>query len=188
MAKIPVEKKQQPAWIWWLLGLLLLGGITWALVEALDDDGEGDVADLEAVEPLPPTTTPESEGVGIGAILANPGEYVGEPFPTMEVTVSSVPTDRGFWISENGDSLFAVIIDVPEEEPKDINPEQTLQIDGGTLHDSSFLPELPGRSLDADTQDIIEQQSIFVVVDERNIVIREEGVAQPGTDPAQTVQ
>lgn len=188
MAKIPVEKKQQPSWIWWLLGLLLLGGIIWVLVEAFDDEEELDVGGVEEVEPIPPPPTNEFEEVDLGAILANPSEYVGEPFPTTEVTVASVPTDRGFWISANGDSLFALIIDVPEEQPKDINPGQTLLIEGGTLHDSSYLQELTGRPLDAATEETAEQQSIFVVVDERNITIREAGVAQPGTDTAQTVQ
>lgn len=188
MAKIPVEKKQQSAWIWWLLGLLLLGGIIWILVEAFDDEEDLDVAGVEEVEPIPTPQTQEYEGVDLGAILANPGEYVGEPFPTMEVTVSSVPTDRGFWISENGDSLFAIIIDGPEERPKDINPEQTLQMEGGTLHDSSYLPEVPGRPLDASTEDIAKEQSIFLVVDERNIAIRETGVPQPGSDPPQPVR
>lgn len=188
MAKIPVEKKQKPTWIWWLLGLLVLGGLVWLLADAFDGEDETDVADVGEVEPIQSTPTPESEAVDLGAILANPAEYVGAPFPTTEVTVSSVPTDRGFWISGNGDRLFAIIIDVPEEQPKDINPDQTLRIEGGTLHDSSFLAEMPGRPLDASTTHIAEEQSIFLVVDEKNIVIREAGVAQPGTDPAQSGQ
>ena len=188
MAKIPVEKKQQPSWIWWLLGLLVLGGITWALVETFDDEEEADVAAMEEVEPIPPPPPTDSEDVDIGAILASPGQYVGEPFPSTEITVASVPTDRGFWISENGDSLFALIIDVPEEQPMDINPNQTLQIEGGTLRDSSFLPELSGRPLDAATEKIAREQSIFVVLDERNITIEEEGATQQGADPAQSVQ
>lgn len=188
MAKIPVEKKQRPSWIWWLLGLLLLGGLTWILAEAFDDEEELDVADVEEVEPLPPPPTAEPEEVDIGSILENPGEHMGEPFPSTEVSVSSVPTDRGFWISADGDSLFALIIDVPEEQPKDINPGQTLQIEGGTLHDSSYLPDLTGVPLDATTEGIAEEQPIFLVVDERNIAIREAGMPQPGTEPADTVQ
>lgn len=172
MAKIPVEKKQQASWIWWLLGLLLLAGITWALFEVLDGEEDLDVAESEEVEPIPPSSTSEFEDVDIGTILANPREYIGEPFPSMEVTVSSVPTDRGFWISAHGDSLFALIIDVPEDQFKDINRGQTLLIEGGTLHDRSYLPELRGRQLDAATVDIVEQQSIFVAVDESKIVIR----------------
>lgn len=188
MAKIPVEKKQQAPWIWWLLGLLLLGGIAWLLVEVFDDDDDLDVADVEGVEPIPTPATQDREEVDLGAILANPGEYVGEPFPATEVTVGSVPTDRGFWIAEGSDSLFAIIIDVPEEQPKDINPGQTLQIEGGTLHDSSYLSEISGRPLDADTESIAEEQGVFVVVNERNIVIRKAGSPQPGTDTAETVQ
>lgn len=188
MAKIPVEKEQQSAWIWWLLGLLLLGGIIWFLVEAFDDEEDPDFVDVEEVEPTPTPQTQEYEGVDLGTILANPGEYVGEPFPTMEVMVSSVPTDRGFWISDNGDRLFVIIIDEPVDRQKDINPEQTLNIEGGTLHDSSYLSEVQGSTLGASTEAIAEEQSIFLVVDERHITIREAGVPQPDTDPAQNGQ
>ncbi len=188
MAKIPVEKKQQSSWIWWVLGLLAVAGLIWILVEAFDDEEDVDVGDVEEVEPVPTPATPGPEEVDIQAILANPDEYIGEPFPSTEVSVSSVPTDRGFWITGGGDSLFAIIIDTPEEQPKDINPGQTLHVEGGTLHDSSYLPDLPGVPLDAATEGIAEDQPLFLVVDERNIEIHEAGMPQPGTDPADTLQ
>lgn len=184
MAKIPVEKKRQSTWIWWLLGLVLIGGIIWILVDTPDDDDELVLTGVEEVETLPTQERQDYEGVDLGVILANPGEYVGESFPTMEVRVSSVPTDRGFWISDGDDSLFAIINDGPEERPKDVNPEQTLRLEGGTLHDSSYLPDVQGAPLDASTVDIINDQSIFLVVDESNIAILEEGVPQAGTASA----
>lgn len=194
MAKIPVEKKSGGGGWWkWLLGLLLLALIIWILVELFDTDEEADVAvgeaDVEAVEPI---ETPEpmdgDEVMDIGAILSNPDEQIGETFPDMEVTVASVPTDRGFWITQGNDSLMAIIIDVPAEQPKDVNPGATLMVEDGTLRAPSYLPEMPGNPLDQTTENLARQQEVLLVVDERYIEVLEQGNPQPGTDPARAVQ
>ena len=180
MADIPVEKKSGGGGWWkWLLGLLLLALIIWAIAAAIDTD-ESNVTE---VEPVTPTTTPEpiaqAPTVTIGDILGNPTEYVGDDFadvyPRAEVQVGSVPTDRGFWVVDQGDSLFAVIIDVPEEQPNDIDAGQTLRIQEAILRDRTFLPQIPGVPLDADTERIAEQQPIFLTVDETNISILQGG-------------
>ena len=114
--------------------------------------------------------------VTIGDILGNPDRYVGETFPQAEVNVTEVPTDRGFWIEDEGRRLFAIIIDQPQEEPKDINPGQTLRIEEGVLRDRTFLPAIPGVPLDQDTENIAEQQPIFLTVDEQYINILEAGM------------
>ena len=197
MAKIPVEKETGGGGWWkWLLGLLLLGLLIWLIWAWVDDDdlevAEDTEADIETVEP-PPTPETAAEGaaaMSLAAILNNPDQYVGEPFPATEVTVAQNReiTDRGFWIQNQGQHLFAIIIDVPEEQPKDINPGATLRISQDTLRAPSYLPEMPGRPLDQQTQNIAEQQEIFLVVDERYITVLEQGNPQPGTDPAQNVQ
>ena len=183
MARIPVEKQTGTGWWKWLLALLLLAVLVWLLVELFDTD-EPEIVEEEAVGVVeePAATTPEpmagATGVTFGEILANSNEYIGDPFPRTEVSVAEVPTDRGFWIEEDGQRLFAVIIDVPQEEPKDINPGQTLSIEDGTLRAPSYLGQLAGRPLDQDTQNIAEQQEIFLVVDERYIDILEGGTPQ----------
>ena len=98
-----------------------------------------------------------------------------------------VPTDRGFWVEENGQRMFAIIIDNPAEQPKDINPGQTITITEAVLRDRSFVPQIPGAPLDQDTQNILNTQAeYFLTVDEENIIITEAGNPQPGTTPAQT--
>lgn len=189
MADIDLERKTGPK-VWpWIAALVVLALVIWGVTEAVDTNG--DVAEVEPVEEVGPVSPagpePAAGAMVLGDILANPGAYVGETFPGTEVQVAEVPTDRGFWIEQDGQRLFALIIDVPEEEPKDINPGQTLRIEGGTLRDATHLGELEGRPLDADTRRIAEQQEIFLVVDERRIEILEGGEPQPGTDPAQSV-
>jgi hypothetical protein len=100
-----------------------------------------------------------------------PSRFIGRTLPDGEVDVASVPTDRGFWIERNGERLFALIIDVPQEEPKDINPGARLSLSDGTLRGPQDLSELRGRPLDADTEQIALAQEAFLVIDERYIEI-----------------
>ncbi len=191
MADIDLERKRGGmGWLWWALGLLALILIVWWVWP----DGEPEVAEvetIETVEPVAPAPVQEPvtdiEGISVGDILANPSQFVGDSFPATEVTAVEVPTDRGFWIEDQGERLFAIIIDQPREQPKDINPGATLRIEGGMLRDASFLPELPGVPLDQDTERMAEDQDIFLVVDEANITVLEGGRPQPGTDSAQGV-
>lgn len=202
MAEIPIERKRgTPVWLW-LLALLLVAGLIWWFVAAAGDEEEQYATPVVGVEPVdepvfdtepvePVTTAGEMngmEGVTLTQIVDNPDEYVNETFPETEVSVGEVATDRGFWIEDQGERLFALLQDQPQEQPVDINPGQRLRIENGTLRDPSYLPELEGDPLDQDTQRIAQAQDIFLVVDERFVDILAGGVPQPGTDPAATIQ
>ena len=52
---------------------------------------------------------------------------------------------------------------------------QRLQISQGMIRDQSFLGEMPGRALDRDTQQIIQEQDAYLMVDEENIEILSRG-------------
>ncbi|MDP8913673.1 MAG: hypothetical protein M3N39_08885 [Pseudomonadota bacterium] len=112
-----------------------------------------------------------STAVSIPTILQNPSAFVGRNDFAGEVEVPEVPTDRGFWVQQNGARMFALIIDVPREVPLDINSGQRLRVSKGMLRDSSSIGSIPGEPLDADTKKILADQSIFLVVDEDNIEI-----------------
>lgn len=188
MADIDVQRKGGMGWLWWVLGLLLLALIVWWIAAAGDDDD----AEVAVVDPAPvvtPTTTPEvvagATGITLADIMGNPAAYVGQSFSDDEVRVAEVPTDRGFWIEDEGQRIFAILNDNPQEEPLDINPGQTLRVQQAMLRAPATLNEVPGQ-LDADTRRIAEGQPIFLVVEETNINILTQGTPQPGTDPAQT--
>lgn len=186
MADIDVERKRGGGmgWLWGLAAVLVLALIVWWIWPDEDDDDFA-ATEVEQVE-QGPATTPEP-GVTIGDILSNPDDHIGQTFPGAEVQVAEVPTDRGFWIEDDGERLFAIIIDEPREQPLDINPGQTLRIDEGMLRDRTYLPGIPGEPLDEDTEEIAEQQDVFLVVNERHINVLGEGEPQPGTDPAEAV-
>lgn len=195
MAQIPVEKKRgTPVWIW-LLALLLLLLLLWWLFDWLGDDEDvTPVADApvvtEEIEPITPVGTPEmvDDEVTLGDITTAPDRWIGRSFPQMQVVVAEVPTDRGFWIEGEGERLLVLVEDQPQEQRVDINPGQTVRIDGGTLRSPDYLPQLGGDPIESDTESLVREQEIFLVTDERNITILEAGQPQPGTDPAQDIQ
>ncbi len=119
--------------------------------------------------------TPDTSGaLTLAQITADPQQYFGRDF-SGEVDVGSNLTDRGFWVEQNGNRMFALIIDQPREVPKDINAGQTLRISGGTVHDASSLDDIPGDSLNQNTRKIIADQDAILVVDEANIEILNKG-------------
>ena len=174
MAEIPVERKRNLTWLWVILALLLIAALIWwatAGDEEVVTEPVGTEAGLEpTAEPVP-----AAGELTIANILASPEAYVGRDDFSGEVNVPEVPTDRGFWVEDQGQRLFALIIDEPREVPKDINAGQRLRISQGMIRDQSFLPDMPGRPLEANTLRIIQEQDVYLVVDEDNIEILSRG-------------
>ena len=186
MAEIPVEKKSGiPGWVWLLLGLLLLALLLWWL---LSDDDEVEVADTaivaedtaviddpfaeEFTEAELPTEIASAAGVSIADILGDPETYIGSAdFSSPGVDVVEVPTDRGFYIEEDGQRLFALINDGPMEVPMDINPGQRLRISEAMLRGTDTIGQLPGDPIDDDTRAILEGVEVFLTVDEDDMEI-----------------
>lgn len=185
MAEIPVEKKSSKL-PWLLLALLVLGGlIIWLFASADDDDVmitdtaiKGDV--IEEIDPIGEPVLTESElpeqlassiAYTLADVLGDPPTYIGRNDFDSEVETPSVPTDRGFWVENDGARIFAVLIDGPREDPVDINPGQDLRIQEGMLRDASTITDIPGKPLDADTLAILEQQDVFLVVHEDDVTI-----------------
>ena len=179
MVEIPIQHKSSLKWLWLLLAVILLGLLLWW---ALDDD---DARTVEGVAPAtaveagvePGSETALATGAGAGAasipaILRDPATFVGRNDFAGEVDVPEVPTDRGFWVQQDGARMFALIIDGPREKPVDVNPGQRLRLSEGMLRDATSVGTIPGKPLDEDTKKILADQRIFLVVHEDNIEIR----------------
>ena len=176
MAEIPVEKKSNLTWLWVLLALILIALLIWWAtdsdeVEPIPQTEEIVGVDTPGADPItPPEPVGMEAGITVGGILGNPTEYVGDDNINLTgVTVPEVPTDRGFWVEDQGQRIFAVLIDGPSERPKDIDPNQRIVIREAMARDATFIDQIPGQPLDQDTRNIIQKQDVYLVVDESNI-------------------
>lgn len=181
MADIDVERKSGASWIWWILGLILLALLIWAIAEMLDDDAEVvDPVATEVVEPAPVMTpAPVAGATGatgaptIAEVMANPASYYGQPLTLESARVAEVVSDRGFWLEgEGGQRLFVVKNESPQAGTADVqgqadvrparnvNANETLRING-TLHDASNLDALQ-PPLDNQTRQALQGQQIFL--------------------------
>lgn len=178
MADIDVERKSSMAWLWWLLGLLLLALLIWALMEWMGDDDEVVEAPVATVVDTTATIAPAAPVAGgaatasptIAEVLANPAAYAGQSFSTQQVRVAEVVSDRGFWIESEGQRLFVVKNESPQpgvadvQGPADtraarnINAGQMVQING-TLYTS---PDQVQPPLDQQTRERMQGQPIFL--------------------------
>jgi hypothetical protein len=177
MAEIPVEKKSSgKGWLWLLLLLLIIAALAWWLLsEAAEEEEAVDPVVVEETDPTMPTT--EDAGTGemtLAAILADPSAYYGREGFTGTVTVGGPLTDRGFWIENEGNRMFAIVIDQPRERPVDINVGANLDISGGTIRNPADIEDLTGDDLDQDTIDAMEGEQAVLVVSEDDIEISEE--------------
>lgn len=171
MTEIHMERKKGMPWIWALLALLLVALIAWMVWPRPDPVEPLPVATattVTIVEPLavPP---PAATDATIATILSNPRQWVGREFSGV-VTVAEVPSDRGFWIEQNGQRMFAILYDEPAEVPVDINAGQQLRI-RGTVRDPAYLPQVVGAKLTPSTEAIAREQPVYLVAGETAIEI-----------------
>jgi len=184
MANIDLERNESSSILPWIIGLAVAALVIWGIAEAFEE-GDAAVADAEVetyeteyddemeysdvdTEPREPSPT---SSVALASITESPDAWVGRTLPDDIYSVASVPTDRGFWIEEDGTQLMAIIIDEPVEAPIDINEGAMLRITDGTLRAPSYLSELPGRPATDETLRMARDQEVFLVVDERNVSI-----------------
>lgn len=187
MADIDIERKSSMAWIWWLLGAIVLALLIWMFAAGDDDDDVAvvDPAVPAAVTPaVTPGTTPEPIAQGalcVAQVLSAPNTYIGQRLGTCPVRVVEVVSDRGFWIEENGTRVFAVINEGGEgvadtqgrvAERPDINAGQSINITEATVMDN--VQNLAGP-LDDQTRTLASQQPWFLMVEEENVNILTQG-------------
>lgn len=77
MADIDVERKSSPTWIWWLLGLILLAVLIWALTRGGDD--------ADTITPAPVA----------GPVVEDPAGDLAAVPPELQTFESQCTTDAG---------------------------------------------------------------------------------------------
>lgn len=189
MAEIHIERKEQSVWPW-VLGILVLALLAWGIYAAVDDDAEPVVAAaplpappvVDEVQPLPPAANPptpiaQAAGIPVSQIIESPATWTGRTV-NGEVRVTEVVSDRGFWITDQGERLFVIInenVNTPGETIN-IQPNQTLRIREATVYTADRLANIPG-TLEPQARRIAEGQPVVLVTDGSNINI----LGQAGT-------
>lgn len=182
MAEIHVEKKKS---IWpWIIAALVALLVIWALIEMMDRDtadtaavaptAEAPVATAPAPATAPVDTTADAGGaiavLPVATILAGPAGYVGQPV-SGTARVADVPTDRGFWIEQDGQRMFAVVEQGPNmEDAINVNAGQEIRFNDATVHDANSMAQL-GGTLDEESKQILADQKAFLVVDPNDITV-----------------
>lgn len=129
-----------------------------------DDSSYDDTVYMVYTYPSDTTTT-------LGSIKADADSWEGRSI-RGEVSVTSTPTDRGFWVEgPSGDKMFALIVDEPYDAYKDIDPGQTLELERAMVYTPDSIATVPGAELSAKSKVIARSQSAFLVVDEEDLRI-----------------
>lgn len=193
MARIDIERKK-PVWPW-IIGLLVLLALLWGLFALLGNDAEPDAVTPVVTEPMtdatanpiapaarmdepvviapppPPPTEADDTPIPVSVIVVGPAEYLGQPV-VGTAQVADVPSDRGFWLEQDGQRIFAVIAQSPNmEDAVNINPGQQVRL-AGIVYDNALASQIAG-GLDPETTQVIADQPAFLMVDPRNISIVE---------------
>lgn len=183
VAAAPVETRTRSV-LPLIIGLLVLAALAWALMNYMNrsrGDATPVVGDTAAT---PAVTTPAREGMRdvppgdpaatndwfpIAAIFGGPSTYVDRRI-SGNARVVEVPSDRGFWIEQDGQRMF-VMVNEPQsmEQALDINVGQTLAL-SGTVHDNTSIGR-SGVSLTDEARQVIGGQKAFVLVQPADIRI-----------------
>ena len=170
MAEIHIEKKPS---IWpWIIGLLVLGLLIWGVAEMMggDDEEVAAVEGVEAVEaPLiadPAAGVAPAAGIPISQIVASPAAWAGKRV-TGEARVTEVVSDRGFWIEDQGQRMFVLVNELPNEI-KNVDAGQSLRISDAMVY--AGTDAIPGN-MEAQALQIAKSQAAVLAVDTRSIEI-----------------
>lgn len=198
MAEIDIQRKKS-VWPWIIAAIVLIA-IIWALFEFVGNDeaevysvAEEPVASTPmAGEPTqapspadvdtstigvaptpapmpPPPTEADNTPIPVSVIIVGPTQFLGQPV-IGTAQVADVPADRGFWIEQDGQKMFAVIAaSGTMEDAVDLNPGQRVRL-AGVIYDSAMASTITD-ALTPETRQVIANQPAFLLVDARNIVL-----------------
>ena len=157
MANIPVEHKSGTPWWLWLLGLLLLLALIFFLIEAFDDEPDGD--EITAVETVDPVVAPPVTATALDL---------------SDVYVTRVTGDRTFYVAPSeADSANETLVILDQEASPgapgiegqvDINPGQRVSLTGGRLEPLGDM-DLAGLGLSDDEANMMTSTTDVVRVD-----------------------
>lgn len=197
MADIDIERKKKSPFPW-IIGLLVLALLAFLLMRSCgDDDAVEPAVVTDTTTAMTDTTTAMSAPVtdttmmgaagaaGAGAATAAGAGWIGTVLAGTNAgqttggsgIVPETPSDRGFWIEENGQRVFAVLAE-PMEQMKDVDPGQTVMLSNARVMRGSEAGQLP-QSVDAEARQTAQGQGYFLYVPANGVQITSGGNTTP---------
>lgn len=172
-----LEDRHAGDWLWWLAALLAVIGLAWWAWPAGNQRYLAEANGGEPAAVLAPAggASDGQRGITIADIAENPARYVGWAFSPL-VRVVGVPTDRGFWVEEDGKRLFVVLLARPRHPRVHVQANTTLRLNRAVVRDTGYLGRLPGMPLDSATEEIARSQPAFLTVRESYVQVTGENV------------
>lgn len=183
MADMNVHRKGPSIWPW-IIGLLVLALLIWALVELFESDDE--TVDLDPATEQALVVEPVSEPIGPGVMVAalpaaeirqSPDAYQGQTVSGL-ATIAEVPAEGGFWIDDGGQRLFVVVIGPATGGLTQLQPGQTIRITEATVARSS---ELASQAPDVGSavRQTAGDEDVVLLVEGANLQAVDETTGQP---------
>ncbi len=108
----------------------------------------------------------------LASVFVDPGNFVGVR-TSGTATVGDVVSDRGFWLTDGDNRIFAIVReDVPQQEMIDINEGQRIELTGIMMAPGD--PDDITGALEPETKQLAEQQDSLLLASWRDIQILEE--------------
>ena len=131
----------------------------------LEGTGQQQAGQLAQPEP--------AQAVELTAVAPQPANFIGATVKGT-VQVESVISDRGFWVTSDGNRIFAVLREAePPREKIDINAGQTLSLTG-LLVDGEDYNRVIG-TFEADAKQALKEQPYFIAAFWKDIEITQGG-------------
>lgn len=168
------EKKGTPAWVWIvgaIVALIVIWAIwTWSRPVVPVVMAPPVAAPAPMVTPVPAPAVTATAVAPIALIIAVPADYFDREI-SGTAQVVDVPTDRGFYLEDNGRRIFAVLGKDFTEKQVNVNPGQTVRV-SGVVRASSKLDEAEVGTLQAATRDRIQKEPVYMVVKQIEVLAR----------------
>lgn len=159
-------------WLSWMFSLAIL----LVMISCGEDETEADLASDVLVDSAPaappapgPPAASDTTPIPVTVIVAGPAGYLGRSV-VGTARVAEVVSDRGFWLEQDGERIFAVIAQTPQmENAVNVNQGQTVVV-AGVVYDSATADQVPGE-LEPDAKQIIADQPAFLYVAAQNVIL-----------------
>lgn len=179
MANIPVQRKSGiPAWVWWIVALLLLGLLAAFLLGLFDREAAPATTGAQATPATAATgadarAQPTAAGAAVvtDVPIGQPDRLValvGRDVRLDGVRVQQVVGDRAFWIGPSDTQrLFVVLNDEAQTPGKvegkvDVNQGQTVNIEGEIRRLPAANQAQQELGIDPNTFDQVKDQQVYL--------------------------